>query len=295
LAQALKQEMSARRAGGEQRVGVDRSVLTSDGLSEDTLDKVMFSWGMETDREGSRVHATGRIAVVSGLGPIHSLLTSDRSGSAVTTLGAVGLGGETGESLRPPQSRGDNPYWGGPTEIEAIELGVLHGVTWAGRANDGAAEQTVDCEIRDISAGGYRLSVEHPAGKGIQVGAILALRGEREESSRDVWRLGVVRWLRIGQGGAAFFGVQLLEGKPRPVTVERDRNESGVVDRWAGLLLRSSNEQPDRLLTPAFFATRDDSFAVVYKGRHVRVRLRQMVESTPAFSQYLFQAGKSRS
>jgi len=295
LAGALRKELKSRRGASEHRVGVDRSLLSGDSLPEDTLEKVMLSWEMETHRRGSRVDSRGRLSAVSGLGPIHRLLAGHPAGSAASRLGSLGLGAEKDGVPAPGQSWVEEGGWPGRTEVEAIDLESNQGVTWAGGFGNGAAQQVIDCEIRDVSAGGYQLSVDRNDAKGIQVGALLALKSEQEQSSPEIWRLGVVRWLKVGRDGGSVFGVQLLDGSPRPVTVERDRNESSVVDRWAGLLLRSAGEQPDSLFTPAFFATRDDSFAVVYKGRHVAVTLRQMVESTPAFNQYLFRAGAKRS
>lgn len=102
---------------------------------------------------------------------------------------------------------------------EAITVGQheLAGTWLAG--GDAARPEPFRGEVLDQSEGGYRLRLQDPDGARLRIGEVIGLApvvGGGDELEPREWMVGVIRWLRLGDGHA-WLGVELLHRAARAV------------------------------------------------------------------------------
>lgn len=102
---------------------------------------------------------------------------------------------------------------------ESITVGrhELAGAWLAG--GDTARPEPLRGEVLDQSEGGYRLRLQEPDGARLRIGEVIGLApvvGAIDDPEPREWMVGVVRWLRLGDGHA-WLGVELLHRGARAV------------------------------------------------------------------------------
>lgn len=145
-------------------------------------------------------------------------------------------------------------------------------------------------QIRNESAGGYRLALEPNQSAKVQVGELVGVHHNRNE---DKWEIGVVRWLRQALDGGLEIGVQALAPQVLPVMVKNEKTEKTggrAADYQYALLLPKipALKQPSTLITPIMLFQRGDELSLHSPGNDLRITLTQQLQATGSFAQFLF-------
>lgn len=275
-------------------------------LRENTLRRLMLSWGIMPKRRFSRVKDHAQVVVSMGLSSIHYFV----SGEVAFNDASVGhecyreLGAVPPLHYREPaqfgarvtrEDRDKMPdVWEMNYRIEGTpdpsntELAVA-------RAAAGMQIDTSHCtqswKMLNVSAGGYCMLWDNPETTRAQVGELL---GIREESDPDTfhWRLGVIRWLKFEDKRGLELGVQMLSPGAVAVAARMDAGRSRDEDYTRGLLLPeiASIQQRSTLLLPSPPFKVGDTAITNCHGRDVRVKLTELLENTGSFAQFQFES-----
>ncbi|HEX5959935.1 MAG TPA: hypothetical protein VFY97_01655 [Rhodanobacteraceae bacterium] len=120
-------------------------------------------------------------------------------------------------------------------------------------ASDAVRPQTLRGEVLDQSEGGYRLRLQESDGARLRIGEVVGLSPVAEVPDERDWMVGVIRWLRLEDGGG-LLGVELLYRTARaagirPVTVD---GETMVPQRAVELPGQAGPDQLALLVTNHF-------------------------------------------
>jgi cyclic-di-GMP-binding protein len=298
LAARVRKALTERKqSAGKNRQGA---------LRENTLRRLMLSWGIMPKRRFSRARDHSQVIVSMGLSSIHYFVSGEVAFNEASPelecyreLGAIPQ-----LHYREPayfsaritrESRGKTPdVWEMNYRIEGVpdpsntELAVA-------RAAAGMPIDTSHCtqswKMVNVSAGGYCMLWDNPETTRAQVGELL---GIREESDPDTfhWRLGVIRWLKFEDKRGLELGVQMLSPGAVAIAARMDTRNRRDQDYTRGLLLpeiASIQQRASVLLPSPPFKVGDTAIANCH-GRDVRVKLTELVENTGSFAQFQFES-----
>lgn len=144
-------------------------------------------------------------------------------------------------------------------------------------------------QIRNESAGGYRLSLAHDQQSKVQVGELLGLRNPQNNNS---WEVGAVRWIRQPGDGALEIGVQVLAPQALPVTVRNLKADGKAAQHQYALLLPDIPviSQPASLITSILLFAPGDEVRLNMPGKEMRVILKEIMQDSGNFVQFRFSA-----
>lgn len=277
-----------------------------EGLRENTLRRLMLSWGITPKRRFSRVKDHSQVIVAMGLSSIHYFVSGEVafndanvSHECFRELGAVPplhyrepahFGARTvrEERNKMPDLWEMNYRIEGEPDPSNTELAVARAA--AGMQID-TSHNTQSWKMVNVSAGGYCMLWDNPETTRAQVGELL---GIREESDPDTfhWRLGVIRWLKYEEKRGLELGVQMLSPGAVAVAARMDARNSRDDDYTRGLLLPeiASIQQRATLLLPSPPFKVGDTAITNCHGKDVRVKLTELVENTGSFAQFQFES-----
>jgi len=144
-------------------------------------------------------------------------------------------------------------------------------------------------QIRNESAGGYRLALGPDQQAKVQVGEILGLRNTQ---GNNTWEIGAVRWIRQPSEGGLEIGVQVLAPQALPVTVRNLKAGAKTAQHQYALLLPNIPVigQPASLITPILLFTPGNEVHLHMPGKEMRVTLQDIVQNSGSFVQFRFSA-----
>ncbi|MFO7593089.1 MAG: hypothetical protein R6X15_03460 [Pseudomonadota bacterium] len=149
-------------------------------------------------------------------------------------------------------------------------------------------------QIRNESAGGYRLALEPSQSAKVQVGELIGLRHRRDG---DLWETGVVRWLRQDLEGGLEIGVQALAPQVLPVMVKKVEPKGHTADYQYGLMLPKipTLKQPATIITPVMLFHTGDELILHSPDNDLKITLLQQLQATGSFAQFLFTPSRQES
>jgi hypothetical protein len=274
--------------------------------AENTLKRLMLSWGVMPERQGARRRQQVPIQLVLGLAAVHRLFTQpapkekptarpestpteqldywfDPTFERPTTIATKSpAGGKTartaGERANPFLPSGQYPLKG------AYALGK------PGKFRDDQQIPMIESwKMVDVSVGGYCLLWESNDVSSAQVGELVAIR-TGTEADRDGWKLGVVRWMKFTPKRGLILGVQLMASAATPVSAALFRDEAAAENTSQGLLLsdNAALKQPASLLLPSL-PFRSGSLCTLTRGEQdEKIILVRELENTGSFAQFHF-------
>jgi len=144
-------------------------------------------------------------------------------------------------------------------------------------------------QIRNESAGGYRLALAPEQQAKVQVGELLGLRNPQ---SNNTWEIGAVRWIRQPAEGGLEIGVQVLAPQALPVTVRNLKAGGRAAQHQYALLLPDIPVigQPASLITPILLFTPGNEVHLHMPGKEMRVMLSDILQDSGNFVQFRFSA-----
>jgi len=142
-------------------------------------------------------------------------------------------------------------------------------------------------QIRNESAGGYRIALEGTREAKVQVGELLGLRHRTDHA---LWEVGVVRWLRQSAEGSLELGIQVLAPQARPVMVRNEQAGGKAAEDQYALLLPEipAIKQAASIITPIMLFQPDNELRLQLPGHDIRLKLTQKLQDSGSFVQFLY-------
>lgn len=164
-----------------------------------------------------------------------------------------------------------------PRSQTSRETGLVVGLDRAWLALRDSREPQLRCRLTDRSSAGFQALVHDPPAGTVQVGELVAARGESH------WTVGIVRWLRRPETALLQMGVEAIAREPRPVRLHA-RHDGGSPSR--ALLLKGNRaaHQPASLVTAALPFR--EHMRVDFDDSGETVTLGQLVESTGSINRF---------
>ena len=293
----------------------DRPFLRNILPGENTLKRLMLTWGVMPERQTARSRREAPIELVLGLNAIHRLLAGPIPGDAGTQPESSDPGSTFHqtpaadgddflydptferptviETTRPPRPR---TFTGGGARTNRFTPGTNHPLRGAFALGTRNPPDEVNrspvieiWKMVDVSVGGYCLLRESNDVSSAQVGELVALRSGTEEIN-DGWRMGVVRWMKFTPERGLILGVQLMASVAVPVLARQISGDTVAENVAQGILLPESKAlrlQPSLLLPSLPFRT-GSLITMSREGKDERVVLVRQIENTGSFAQFHF-------
>jgi hypothetical protein len=142
-------------------------------------------------------------------------------------------------------------------------------------------------QLRNESAGGYRLSLGDELECKIQVGELV---GIRPLASEQIWEIGVVRWLRQSSEIGLEIGLQVLAPQARPAMVKNEKAGGRAAEFQYALLLPEipSIKQAASIITPILLFQPGSELLLHMPGHHITLRLEETLQDSGSFIQFRY-------
>lgn len=279
LSQVLTEELERRESGD-----------ISGPIGAQLMRLLIRTWGVAPKRVFSRNERQATIEAVVGTTMLHRALARELadpqlsgkpasfSSKAVTDIG-LSTTDDVWDIFSSKKMKANYEHYRSLTEGEPGEDGRLPEVvseTW---------------NIRNESAGGYRLALEPTQSAKVQVGELI---GVHHKGDGEMWEIGVVRWLRQGLDGGLEIGVQALAPQVLPVMVKSEEEGGRTSEYQYALLLPKipALKQPTTLITPVMLFQPGDELNLHSAGNDLKITLTQQLQATGSFAQFLFSSAQ---
>ena len=266
------------------------------GVNTDLLRRMSLNWGVPPKRGFYRNTKSAQVEVVVGMTAVHralGLVTALRSMTAsapIADSGPEGLFSKTSTfSTRVVKSEND----------QKEDIWEMYKKPSAAKPVPKAAEKTEaktpplqmqTWEVRDESAGGYRIARHGEDTLGVQVGDLIGVRLLSDTHDGD-WTIGVVRWIRHGEAKELEMGIQniAVRGRPAAARMRQPDGRLSEYQRVIGLPEREQTRQLQSLLTPPLMFAVGNTVLVQFDGHEHSIMLTDLHENTGSFSQFVFE------
>ncbi|RMG30389.1 MAG: hypothetical protein D6721_03910 [Gammaproteobacteria bacterium] len=289
--------------------GIDREAADlPDPPGTTTLTRALLAWGAMPRRRFTRRDLEAEVEVTLGLSATHHYLLRGREADCLTEEPGVRF-----EIVDPAEeARRPRDVWelaGVPTPHEGDALRPLDLTGLPGAVSeapeDGSGTDTGQARpphaappvlqrwrLRDISAGGMRLSAQAQTRAQVEVGELVGIRepGTRRPHALG---LGVIRWLKCDGKAGVEIGIETIAPQAVPVGARPADSDNAYLP---GLLLPelpAVRQPPTLVLTTLPFRV-GDRIEVCTGQDHTRVELTRLVENTGRHAQYRFRPCERR-
>lgn len=145
---------------------------------------------------------------------------------------------------------------------------------------------TYQCQIVNISPGGYCVEWSGDVPANVKAGEILGLR----EAGEAGWSVGVIRWVKQLPGHGAQVGVEVLAPKAKPcgARVVKKTGEASEFMRTLLLPELKAIGRPATLITPTLTFRTGYKLVLKLDDEELKAHLTQQVSTTQSFSQFEF-------
>lgn len=277
------------------QVGSPRAVGEA-ALSAALLGHLAQAWGELSERSFSRVAHDGTLEACLGLTASHYFMSGgqdfdimmqgDQARFMIADADNPFLKARPITVHRPDERTGKD-VWSlafGSTDIESKEREFNLQFQ---EQESTSRYDTYQCQIVNISPGGYCIEWSGDVPSGVRAGEVLGLH----EEGQPGWSVGVIRWVKQLPGHGAQLGIEVLAPKAKPCGARVIKKTGDASEYMRTLLLPELKaiSRPATLITPAL--TFRSGYKVVLKldGEEIKAQLTQQVSATPSFSQFEFQ------
>lgn len=251
-------------------------------ISPDLLKRMIRTWGVAPKRHFTRNERESSLEVVVGASMLHRAL-SLQVGDPALRPKRSSYESRTITSINQPTKDDVWDIFGSRTMKNTYEK-------YAQMSEPGEEEAAPELtsqvwQIRNESAGGYRLALEKRHSAKVQVGELL---GMREHGKNSPWEVGVVRWLRHDDEGSLEIGVQVMAPQARPVMVKNDKSGGKAAEYQYALLLPEipAINQPASIITPIMLFQPGNELSLHLPGHDIRLQLDEKVQDSGSFVQF---------
>lgn len=276
--------------------GVATKAQGEAGLSASLLQHLVQAWSELSERSFSRVAAEGTLNTCIGLTALHYYLSGGRDFETM-------MRGDQGRYLvtesdnpflkaKPVQHRPDDrtgkDVWslafGGDVAKEQKPRDF--NLQFQDKADAAPRYDVHQCQIVNISPGGYCIEWAGEVAAGVRAGEVIGLR----ETTQPAWSIGVIRWVKQLPGHGAQLGIEVLAPKAKPcgARVIKKTGESSEYMRTLMLPELKSIGRPATLITPALTFRAGYKVGLNVDGEEAKIHLSRQVSATQSFSQFEF-------
>lgn len=273
----------------------DSHTDSSVALSQQSLRRLILSWGAVPKRSFSRVGKNQSAHMTLGLSASHHFISQSQE--------QINLAKEFNIDINYVETLSTEQQKRIQQNIAAINLQPQRSLdAWAVAENPSlqlqAAQQSresfraqhpqsylqITAQIVNESLGGlclhWRPNMEHIT----VVGSIIAI--QKPEQSKH-WQVGAVRWLKATERNSIDTGIELLASETIPVYVANKTRKAQLDTTIASLLLPEvkSIKQPISLITSSLLKV-GDKVDIIYHTSLLRARLVKILEYNNTFSQF---------
>lgn len=285
LNEVLRQvQQGGVKAGGESALGA--------GL----LHHLVLAWSELSERSFSRVSHDGSLDISLGLTATHYFLADKHDFDTMMQgiqnrfliqdadnpfLKAKAVG------VHRPDDRTGKDVWS--MAFGDVETNEQHEskLAFQEKGHEGPDRyDTHQCQIVNISPGGYCIEWAGDVPAGVKAGEILGLR----EADETNWSVGVIRWVKQLPGHGAQVGIEVLAPKAKPCGARVVKKTGDASEYMRTLLLPELKAigRPATLITPALTFRSGYKLVLKLDGEEMKAHLTQQVSTTPSFSQFEF-------
>lgn len=252
-------------------------------LSSELMLRLIRSWGVAPKRNFSRSERDARLEVVVGTSMLHQALAHESGDESLYSKRAtyesksvVGISQPTKEDVwnifaSNKIRKGYEAYEKQQQPPEPKPAPKLTIQTW---------------NIRNESAGGYRLALDDGQDAKVQIGELLGLRGHKGAP----WEVGAVRWIRQPADGSMEIGVQILAPQARPVLVRNEKAGGKAAENHYALLLPALTTiaQPASIVTPILLFSPGNELCLQMQNQQTTIVLHEKLQDSGTFVQFRF-------
>ncbi|MGB5517906.1 MAG: hypothetical protein WBO73_05520, partial [Gammaproteobacteria bacterium] len=142
-------------------------------------------------------------------------------------------------------------------------------------------------QIVNVSAGGYCLRWHSNTPSRAQIGEPIALH-ENEPNGKEVWRIGVIRWMQFIRKSGLEVGVQVLSPKVFAATAQRSHRPQEAPFDCLMLPGIKPLKQPASVLLPAHAFKTGDKLKITVMEHETEIKLNSIREHTGSFTQFQY-------
>lgn len=277
LSHLLQEELSYLGARGK----------SDEGISAELFYRLIRCWGIAPKRSFSRNDKEASLEVVVGLSSLHRALATEL-GDESQLRGKAEYKSKTVVAVSQPTSK---DVWNIFSTDKLGQQYQNYQQSQAQQPEEKTPKPSVPrqyWQIRNESAGGYRLAIEKNEGAKVQVGELLGLRPRYSNGTCEV---GVIRWMRQPADGGLELGVQVLAPQVIPVMLRRTRLKEKAAEFQPALLLPEvpAIAQTATLLTPIMLFDTGAELQLHHPQHEIRIILSERGQETGSFTQYRFE------
>lgn len=256
-----------------------------EGVSAELLYRLIRSWGIAPKRSFSRNDKDATMEIVVGLSSLHRALATElgdesqlRDKAQYQSKNVAGVNQPTSKDIWNifSKDRLSHQYENFKKQTEPAKEKVPEKVVrqyW---------------QIRNESAGGYRLAIEQNEGAKVQVGELLGLRHRYSDKPCEA---GVIRWMRQPADGGLELGVQVLAPQAVPVMLRNTQRDGKAAEFQPALMLPevATIGLPATLLTPILLFEAGMELQLHHPEQDIRILLSERGQQTGSFAQFRFE------
>lgn len=270
-------------------------------LSLSLLQHLIQAWSELSERSFSRVAHDGKLEACLGLTATHYFMAGGRDFDLI-------VHGEQGRFI---QSEAHNPFIKKTQvshreddrtgkDVWSMAFGTVDSNLDASKpveyhlskqgqqqlADTAPKYDTYNCQIVNISPGGYCLQWAGEPPSSVRAGEILGLREDGQAS----WSIGVIRWVKQLPGQGAQLGIEVLAPKAKPCAARVIKKTGEATEYMRTLLLPELKAigRPATLITPALTFRPGYKVGLSLDGEEAKAHLTQQLSATPSFCQFEF-------
>lgn len=268
-------------------------------LSPGLLQHLVLAWSELSERSFSRVAHDGTLELSLGLTATHYFLAGKRDFDTMMN-GPQGrflvsdpenpfLKSKGGGHHRPDDRTGKD-VWSlafGNVESTSRSSPSAHNLGFQEKQETGPDRYDIhQCQIVNISPGGYCLEWSGEVPASVKAGEILGLR----EDGQNSWSVGVIRWVKQLPGRGAQLGIEVLAPKAKPCGARVVKKTGEATEYMRTLMLPELKAvgRPATLITPALTFRTGYKLVLNLDGEEVKAHLTKQVSATQSFSQFEF-------
>jgi hypothetical protein len=276
LSHVLQEEFEQLKARGK----------NEEGVSSELLYHLIRSWGITPKRSFSRNNKDAVLEVVVGLSSLHRALATEL-GDESQLRDRAEYQSKSVTSINQPTSKDIWNVFSTDTLGDQYENYKKLTEPKQKKAPEKVVRQY--WQIRNESAGGYRLAIEHNDGAKVQVGELVGLRHRHSDKPCEV---GVIRWMRQPADGGLELGVQVLAPQAVPIMLRNTKRDGKGAELQPALLLPEVPiiNLPATLLTPILIFEVGMELQIHHPEQDIRSVLSERLQQSGSFTQFRFES-----
>lgn len=266
-------------------------------LSPSLLQHLVQAWSELSERSFSRVAHEGTLDLSLGLTATHYFLAGKRDFDTmmqgvqakymIQDADNPFLKARAAGNPHRPDDRTGKDVWSLAFGSVETNKEVEYKLAFQEKQEQGPDRYDIhQCQIVNISPGGYCLEWAGDVPASVKAGEILGLREEGENG----WSVGVIRWVKQLPGHGAQLGIEVLAPKAKPCGARVIKKTGEATEYMRTLLLPELRAvgRPATLITPALTFRTGYKLVLNLDGEEVKARLNEQVSATQSFSQFEF-------